>query len=191
MKKRTISLLLATFCIAVLALVVSWRESNVIKQLSIPLDSPEARPIKDAVVQGIKTESFLFCNPDSDVNLLDKVYIDTFDYRLNRYDKILIARYLGVRPEKNYGYLSFIKAYHLWARTDDTYPTSPLGKIDKGVRLCPNPLPEPQVAFESIALQNRKTIVIYSHGAYQTEAVLIAIDDGWFISSSRNLKIIF
>jgi hypothetical protein len=187
MKKRTGYLLLAIIGIVVSTIAVILLN----RPLPIALNSPEAQPIKDALLKNRKIEAILYCDPESDVNLLNEVIIDAPDYQLNKRDKELIANYLGEEFIKNAGYLTFQKAQHLWDRSGDPYPTTGLAR-EKSRGHCPNPLPQSDLDldFLSIAVRENRAIVIYNGGPYKTEAILSRIDGVWLIVSLRDMAVI-
>ena len=189
MKKRVRNFSLAIIGISIFVASIIWLQVWLTKPNPISLDSPEAQQIKDVVIRSRKIEAILFCVTDTDVNMLDEVYLNTSDYKLSKYDKILINRYLGDEYIENGGYLNFIKAYHLWDRTTDPYPTATT-RATGGVRLCPDPYGEPKLTFLSISLREDKAIVLYNSLSYRTEAILRKNNGVWFIVSSRNLAIL-
>src|SRR5512147_702096 len=145
-----------------------------LRPLPIPVDDPKAQPIKDVLVKSQKIEMLLRCDPESDVNLLAEVYKDTADYKQVKNHRVIITTYLGEKAVNGAGYLAFMRAYYLWRRSGDPYPSeSPdanptlehlytlannLAPTPKPVRNCPDPLPEPELRYQRIAMREDKAI---------------------------------
>jgi hypothetical protein len=171
----------------------------------IPLDDPKAQPIKDVLGKSYKIEMLLRCDPESNVNLLAEVYRDTADYKQIKNHRVIITNYLGEKAVNEAGYLTFMRAYYLWQRSGDPYPrespdanptlehlytlANTLVPTAKPVRDCPDPLPEPQLRYQRIAIREDRAITVYVEGPYQIEAILRHFDNAWFIVSSRALSI--
>ena len=199
MRKKVVYILSITIGAAVLIIGSMMLYGWLNRPLPIPLDDPNAQPIKDVLVKSHKIEHLLSCNPESDVNMLDEVYKDTADYKQSSDDRVMIAKYLGKAALNRAGYLSFLKAYHLWERSGDLYPrASPdptrqylatVAPTSKPIRECPNPPKEPELQYQSIAIRDDRAVVIYDYGPYLTKAILRRVDGVWFIVSSRNLAV--
>jgi hypothetical protein len=169
------------------------------RPLPIPLNDPESQPIKDVLIKSYKIEGILICEPESDINLLDEVLIDSPEYKRNNNDQVLIARYLGESANKHVGYLTFRKAYHLWARSGDPYPrpstnltpdsSTKLAPTQKPMRYCPDSASQSDLIFRSIAVREDKAVVIVDVPGSINEAILIRFGSRWFIGNIRVLHI--
>ena len=54
--------------------------------------------------------------------MLNEVYADTSDYEMTPDNKLMVSKYIGDWAVEQAGYLTFMKAYYLWDRSDDHYP---------------------------------------------------------------------
>jgi hypothetical protein len=159
------------------------------RPLPIPLDNPKAQSIKDVLVKSYKIEALL-CNLEADVNLLDEVYKDTSDYKQTKYSRVVIAEYLAEEAVDGAGYLTYKKAYYLWRRSGDPYPSASPDLTSKPVLHCPDIHAEPELRYVSIAIREDKAIVVYEKGAHRLEALLRKMNEVWFIVSLRSIAII-
>ena len=197
MKKRAITLSLLSLCIAALIMAGVWLLNWLNRPLPVSLDDPKVQPIKDVITKSREIDHILFCDSKSDVNLLEDVYIDAGDYKLSKNAKVLIAKYLGNEFVSQAGYLTYRKAHVVWSRSDDPYPGSPaevgsnsLTKIaptKKPVRYCPDPYAPPEIRFTSIAIRDNRAVVRYDPQGSVNEAILLHVNDKWFIASIRVL----
>lgn len=151
------------------------------------------------LVKSHKIEHRLVCDPESDVNLLDEVYKNTADYKQSPDNLVMIVKYLGREELNGAGYLIFKKAYHLWRRSGDPYPSArpnptreylaTVAPQPKPASDCPNPTIEPELFYRSIPIRDNRAVVIYDYSAYLTKVILRRVDGVWFIVSSRNLAV--
>ncbi|MDL1943007.1 hypothetical protein FBQ99_11735 [Chloroflexi bacterium CFX2] len=195
--KRTVFIWLTFVGIALLIIGLSVGYKLFISPLPISLDDPKAQPIKSVLAHSHKIEAILFCLPESDINLLNEVYKDTSDYKLNQDIRVMVSKYLGEDSLNKAGYLTYKKAYFLWSRSGDPYPkASPDPTLEyltaitpKPIRYCPNPLKEPELRYQSISIRDNKAIVDYGYGAYHLVATLRKFDNSWFIVNSRAISV--
>ncbi|HET9913250.1 MAG TPA: hypothetical protein VFQ13_15245, partial [Anaerolineales bacterium] len=162
-------------------------------------DNPDVQPIKDVITRSYEIQHIPFCDPNSDLNLLEEVYIGIEDHRLSKNSKLLIGKYLGNEFISQAGYLTYKKAYFLWSRSGDPYPGSStegmsdsstkIAPTKKPVRYCPDPYIQSEIRFESIAIRDNKAVVRYDPQGSINEAILIRVNDRWFIISTRVLII--
>lgn len=179
----------------VLVVLYGW----LTRPVPISLDDPQAQPIKDVLVKSHKLEAIVGCISESDVNMLDEVYKDTADYKQTADRNVMIAKYLGQEAVDGAGYLTFKKAYYLWRRSGDLFPrASPDPTLvylattlptSKPSQYCPDPLPDPELSFQSIAIRENEAIAVYQYGPYLLEEILRRFDGRWFVVSSRALSI--
>jgi hypothetical protein len=199
MKKRTKYVLLSAIGIIALGIAIFLFIGWVNRPLPVSLDDPSSQPIKDVLAKSHEIEGILFCDPKSDVNMLDEVYIDTSDYKPSNKNKILIAKYLGDSSSKQAGYLTFRKAYHLWDRSGDEYPqkypsvtsdnSTKIAPTEKPMRYCPDISSQPNLIFREIAIRENKAVVTYDAPGSLNEATLIKVDGQWYIANIRVLQI--
>ena len=169
------------------------------RPLSVSLNNPDVQPIKDVITRSHQIQHILFCDSEADVKLLEEVYVDTETYKLSKNDKLLIAKYLGSQYVKQSGYLTRMKAYFLWSRSGDPYPSSSvditpnsstkIAPTEKPIRYCPDSFAPSEIHFKDIAVRDDKAIVQYSSPGSLNEAILIRINDKWFIISTRVLMV--
>ena len=199
MKKRIgyflLSAIATAFLIAAIFLFIGWLN----RPLPISLEDPASQPIKDVLTKSHEIEGILFCDPKSDVNMLNEVYIDTSDYKPTNENKILITKYLGESANNQAGYLTFRKAYHLWDRSGDGYPqksppatpdnSTKIAPTEKPLHYCPDISSQPNLTFREIAIRENKAVVTYAAPGSLNEATLIKLDGQWYIANIHVLQI--
>ncbi len=191
MKAKAAYLLLSAIGIGGLAVVVVWAVGWQRRPIPVSVDDPAAGPIKVILAKSDQLEHTLFCDPKSDVSVLDEVYVNSPDYPLNQDGKLLIAKYLGETAGSQPGYLSFRKAYHLWERSGDPYPRqSPMPTPKQSATLLPTARPvrncadlalQPELIFRSIAIREERAVVEYEAGPSFNRATLVKLDGQWRI----------
>lgn len=199
MKKNARYIFLFPVVVIILVIAAVFLQSWLNRPLPVSLNAPEAQPIKDILARSQEIENTLFCEPTSDINMLADVYVDTSGYKPSKDGKALITKYLGEDSVKNAGYLTYIKAYHLWRRSGDPYPRSSpeitqnsstqIAPTEKPVMYCPDPMPETELSFRSIAIRENKALVHFDTPTYLKEAILIKVGGVWYIASMRNLQV--
>ena len=84
MKTRTVKLLVGSISIAVVAVAGIWLLNWLNRPLLVSLDDPDTQPIKNVITRSHEIDHRLFSDPESDVELLKEVYIDTEGYKLSK-----------------------------------------------------------------------------------------------------------
>lgn len=199
MRKRNGYFLLSAIGIVILTIAIFLFIGWLNRPLPISLNDPQSQPIEDVLTRSHEIEDILFCDSNSDINMLSEVYIDTVDYHPNNQDKLLIAKYLGDSVSKQVGYLTFRKAYHLWSRSGDGYPqktlpatpdySTKLAPTAKPIRYCPDSSSPPTLIFRNIAIRDNKAVVTYDAPGSLNEATLIKLNGQWYITNIRVLQI--
>ncbi len=155
----------------------------------INLDSSTAQEVKAALARAYSVMALVACGPDTNVRLLDTVFVDTRDYRLSSAQLAGVTKIFGLEAAKNAGYLTTLKAYHLSMRGyQGNASANAFGNTSPTPRpyvYCPNPLPETKLTYESIAVSKDTAVVRYDDGPALQEAILALVDRRWFVSSIR------
>jgi hypothetical protein len=199
MKIRVAKLLLLFIGVAALAMAGIWFLNWLNRPLPVSLDDPSAQLVRDVITRSHEIQHILFCDSEADIKLLEEVYIDAEDYALGETDELLITKYLGSQSAQQAGYLTRMKAYFLWSRSGDPYPSSSvditsdssikIAPTEKPIRYCPDSFVQSEIRFKTIAVRDNKAIVQYSSPGMLNEAILIRVNDKWFIISTHVLMV--
>jgi hypothetical protein len=161
----------------------------------VDIESALGQEIKASLIHFDQLRQLLSCKPDTNVNVLAEILIDSADYQPNPHESAAIQRFFGLDGLNHAGYLTSQQAYYRSWRSPATstpppdnrptpHPTRP-----PAIYHCPDSPPESHLTLKSIVLYPEGCLTAqYDDGCSLYEATLRSVNDRWMISG---MKLIF
>lgn len=193
MQKRAVLWVIIAVALVILAIGIVFVIRVANKPQPISLESQQALHAIAVIKRMHLLEGEIVCVPETLLDVLDEVMVDSPDYQKSAFDKTTIRRVYGNQAINKAGLLTARKAYYHQRRLPPVVTPPPGIKPTAAPRgYCP---PDRETRLEqnihiiSAAVgKDGRIIVQYSYYGSVIEAVLRRFNDRWLITSRKILQ---